>query len=109
MGVTTGRRSSTYSRTCYFYDREADIRNKRVTIKDLARHLGLTPMALSKALRGHTDISAATRQRVVKLAAELPAVVALPAVHPGVEQSGRSAPVFNEKHLSTGWNEAKWI
>jgi len=40
-------------------------------MKDIARDLGISPMAVSKALRGHLDISKDTRERVLKRAAEL--------------------------------------
>lgn len=40
----------------------------RYTIKDIARELGLSPSTVSRALRGHPDISEATRERVAKLA-----------------------------------------
>lgn len=42
-----------------------------VRMKDIARDLGLSPMAVSKALRNHSDISAKTKERVLKRAAEL--------------------------------------
>ena len=42
-----------------------------VRLKDIARDLGISPMAVSKALRGHTDIGAETRKRVLKHAANL--------------------------------------
>jgi LacI family transcriptional regulator, galactose operon repressor len=40
-------------------------------MKDIAADLGLSPMAVSKALRDHSDISARTKQRVLKRASEL--------------------------------------
>ena len=40
-------------------------------MKDIARDLGISPMAVSKALRNHTDIGEATKRRVLKRAAEL--------------------------------------
>ena len=40
-------------------------------MKDIARDLGLSPMAVSKALRNHDDISKETRERVMRRAAEL--------------------------------------
>lgn len=40
-------------------------------MKDIARDLGVSLMTASKALRGHNDISEATRQRVAKRAGEL--------------------------------------
>lgn len=40
-------------------------------MKDIAEDLGLSPMSVSKALRGHSDISEATRNRVLKRAREL--------------------------------------
>jgi LacI family transcriptional regulator, galactose operon repressor len=40
-------------------------------MKDIAQDLGISPMAVSKALRGHADIGAETKQRVLKRAAEL--------------------------------------
>jgi LacI family transcriptional regulator, galactose operon repressor len=42
-----------------------------VRMKDVARDLGVSIITVSKALRNHTDISAATRARVIKKAKEL--------------------------------------
>ena len=42
-----------------------------VRLKDIAADLGLSPMAVSKALRGHADISEATRRRVLRRARQL--------------------------------------
>lgn len=42
-----------------------------VRIKDIAEDLGLSPMAVSKALRDHSDIGKDTKARVLKRAAEL--------------------------------------
>lgn len=43
----------------------------RVRMKDIAKDLGISPMAVSKALRNHSDIGAKTKERVLKRAAEL--------------------------------------
>src|ERR1700726_837123 len=40
-------------------------------MKDIAKDLGISPMAVSKALRDHSDIGKETKARVVKRAAEL--------------------------------------
>jgi LacI family transcriptional regulator len=45
--------------------------NEPVRMKDIAKDLGISPMAVSKALRDHADIGALTKARVVKRAAEL--------------------------------------
>ncbi len=42
-----------------------------VRMKDIARELGVSVMTVSKALRGHSDISQATRRRVLQRAREL--------------------------------------
>jgi LacI family transcriptional regulator len=42
-----------------------------VRMKDIAKDLGISPMAVSKALRDHTDISDDTKERVRQRAAEL--------------------------------------
>jgi LacI family transcriptional regulator len=42
-----------------------------VRMKDIARDLGISPMAVSKALRDHKDIGEETRAKVKKRAAEL--------------------------------------
>ena len=42
-----------------------------VRMKDIARDLGISPMAVSKALRDHKDIGEETKERVRKRAAEL--------------------------------------
>ena len=42
-----------------------------VRMKDIARDLGISPMAVSKALRDHKDIGEETKERVQKRAAEL--------------------------------------
>ena len=43
----------------------------RTRMKDIAEKLGVSLMTVSKALRGHSDISEATRTRVLECAAEL--------------------------------------
>lgn len=43
-------------------------RNRRVTITDLSRELGLTKGTVSRALNGYTDISESTRLRVSRMA-----------------------------------------
>lgn len=40
----------------------------QVTIKDIAKELGISPSTVSKALKGHRDISSSTKQAVKKLA-----------------------------------------
>jgi LacI family transcriptional regulator len=42
-----------------------------VTMKDIARDLGVSVVTVSKALRNHTDISEKMRQRVLKRVWEL--------------------------------------
>jgi LacI family transcriptional regulator len=44
---------------------------RTVTQKDIARKLGVSVMTVSKALTGHPDISAATRERVLGAAREM--------------------------------------
>lgn len=44
---------------------------RQVTIKDIARELGISPSTVSRALKDHPDISLATKQAVTKLAEEL--------------------------------------
>lgn len=45
--------------------------SKRVTIKDIASAAGVTPQAVSRALRGADDISDATKEKVKKIAERL--------------------------------------
>jgi DNA-binding LacI/PurR family transcriptional regulator len=40
----------------------------QVTIKDIAKELGISPSTVSKALKGHRDISSSTKESVKKLA-----------------------------------------
>src|ERR1035437_5913129 len=40
----------------------------QITIKDIAKELGISPSTVSKALKGHRDISSSTKQSVRKLA-----------------------------------------
>ena len=40
---------------------------RQVTIKDIARELGISPSTVSKALKGHPDISPATKKAVREL------------------------------------------
>ncbi|HOX87169.1 MAG TPA: LacI family DNA-binding transcriptional regulator [bacterium] len=46
-------------------------RPRHITLEDIARQLGLSKVAVSKALRDHPDISAATKARIRQVAAEL--------------------------------------
>ncbi len=47
------------------------MRTGQVTIKDLARMLGVAPSTVSRALQGHPDISSKTRKMVNELATKL--------------------------------------
>ncbi|HEY9141145.1 MAG TPA: LacI family DNA-binding transcriptional regulator, partial [Bryobacteraceae bacterium] len=42
-----------------------------VTMKDIARELGLSVVTISKVIRNHSDISEETRQRVLRRIKEL--------------------------------------
>ena len=44
---------------------------RQVTIKDIARELGISPSTVSRALKDHPDISPETKRAVTKLAEEL--------------------------------------
>lgn len=44
---------------------------KRVTITDIAHEMGVTPSTVSRALAGNTRVGSNTRQRVLKVAAEM--------------------------------------
>lgn len=39
----------------------------QVTIKDIAKELGISPSTVSKALKGHPDISPSTKKAVCEL------------------------------------------
>ncbi|MDX9770044.1 MAG: LacI family DNA-binding transcriptional regulator [Tenuifilaceae bacterium] len=47
------------------------MKSPNVTIKDIARLLGISPSTVSRALKDHPDISQATKDQVNKLAAEM--------------------------------------
>ena len=47
------------------------MRSGQVTIKDIARELGISPSTVSKALKDHPDINADTKRLVKELAAKL--------------------------------------
>ena len=47
------------------------MKSTQVTIKDIARHLGISPSTVSRALKDHPDISQDTKDLVVALAKEL--------------------------------------
>ena len=47
------------------------MRSGQVTIKDIARELGISPSTVSKALKNHPDISVNTRKKVNELAKKL--------------------------------------
>ncbi len=42
--------------------------NRQITIKDIAKELGISPSTVSKALKGHRDISSSTKKSVKDLA-----------------------------------------
>lgn len=47
------------------------LRSSQVTIKDIARELGISPSTVSRALKDHPDISPETKKAVTKLAEDL--------------------------------------
>ena len=47
------------------------MKSSQVTIKDIAKILGISPSTVSRALKDHPDISQATKQQVNKLAVDL--------------------------------------
>ncbi len=47
------------------------MKRQNVTIKDIARNLGISPSTVSRALKDHYEISEATKKAVKKVAAEL--------------------------------------
>lgn len=63
---------------------------KAITLKDISQKLNLTQTTISKALRGHPDISRETRTRVVQTANELGYV---PNIHASILSSRKSRTV----------------
>ncbi|HOO84938.1 MAG TPA: LacI family DNA-binding transcriptional regulator, partial [Prolixibacteraceae bacterium] len=60
------------------------MRSSQVTIKDIARELGISPSTVSRALKDHPDISTYTKQAVKELAEKLsyqPNAIALSLKH----------------------------
>ncbi|MCF8358846.1 MAG: LacI family transcriptional regulator [Prolixibacteraceae bacterium] len=60
------------------------MRSNQVTIKDIARRLGISPSTVSRALKDHPDISTDTKKAVTQLARELnyqPNAIALSLKH----------------------------
>ncbi|WP_456460734.1 LacI family DNA-binding transcriptional regulator, partial [Lutibacter sp.] len=49
----------------------AEMRNHQITIKDLAKQLGISPSTVSRALKDHPDISEHTKTKVKSLAKKL--------------------------------------
>lgn len=47
------------------------MKSSQVTIKDIARELGISPSTVSRALKDHPDISPETKKQVTRLAEEL--------------------------------------
>jgi len=47
------------------------MRSRQITIKDLAKELGISPSTVSKALKNHPDISGETKEKVSNLAKKL--------------------------------------
>ena len=45
--------------------------DKRPTINDIARHVGLSKASVSRALNGKQDVDPETRKRVLKVATQL--------------------------------------
>ncbi len=62
----TGTRAC-FTLLCYNHQ----MANRRASITDLAKMLGLSPSTISRALSDHNDVSEATKQRVRQLAEEL--------------------------------------
>ena len=46
------------------------MKSSQVTIKDIAKALGVSPSTVSRALRDHPDISSATKEKVLAMAAD---------------------------------------
>lgn len=60
------------------------MRSNQITIKDIARKLGISPSTVSRALKDHPDISSETKKQVNKLAKDLnyqPNAIALSLKH----------------------------
>jgi LacI family transcriptional regulator len=63
-----------------YLPRQLTMRSHQVTIKDIARELGVSPSTVSRALKDHPDISPATKQQVRELVEKLkykPNIIAL--------------------------------
>lgn len=65
-----------------------------VTIRDVAKHADVSVATVSRALRGHTSVSPATRERVEAAAAELNYVLPFRAEHGGRGRTLRVAVVM---------------
>jgi LacI family transcriptional regulator len=67
----------------------------RTTIREVAKRCGVSPGTVSRALNGYTDVAAATRERILRVAAELEYMPAA-AARTLVTQRSRVVGVFLE-------------
>lgn len=73
------------------------MRSSQVTIKDLARELGISPSTVSKALKDHKDINSETKRLVKELAKKLkykPNLIALSLLESQTKTIGLIIPQF---------------
>ncbi|NJM93273.1 MAG: LacI family transcriptional regulator, partial [Cytophagales bacterium] len=73
------------------------MKKAQITIKDLARKLGISTSTVSRALRGHSDVNPQTREAVRKLADELlyePNEIALSLINKKTNTLGVMIPGF---------------
>ncbi len=76
---------------------------KRITIKDIAKNLDITPSTVSRALAGNIRISSATRKRVVEAAAQMgyePNVIASSLRKGKSDTIGMIVPGINRSYFS---------
>jgi LacI family transcriptional regulator len=71
IAYIAGRSPAWSSNFYYLYLATTAMRSNQVTIKDIARELGVSPSTVSRAMKDHPDISPSTKQQVRELVEKL--------------------------------------